>query len=47
VFLFLLQINVVIKMAEDDGKDVGVFLKQQPFAKPGTITTLCATFAVT
>ncbi|KAK3715776.1 hypothetical protein QZH41_006678 [Actinostola sp. cb2023] len=33
----LSKVNVVIKMAEDEGKDASVFLKQQPFAKPETV----------
>ncbi|XP_031565571.1 conserved oligomeric Golgi complex subunit 3-like [Actinia tenebrosa] len=33
----LSKINVVVKMAEDDGKDPSVFLKQQPFAKPENV----------
>lgn len=35
--MFFLQINIVDKMAKEEGKDVNAFLKQQPFAKPGNL----------
>ncbi|XP_020896480.1 conserved oligomeric Golgi complex subunit 3 [Exaiptasia diaphana] len=33
----LSKVDVVVKMAEEEGKDIKAFLKQQPFAKPENV----------
>ena len=35
-FVLFLQVTVIKNLAEEEKKDAKAFLKQQPFAKPGT-----------
>ena len=35
--LVYVQVEVIMKLAEDEGKDAKTFLKQQPFARPGEL----------
>ena len=34
-FYYEFQVNVITKLADEEGKNPKAFLRQQPFAKPG------------